>query len=109
MEKQGHPTKIGAIGTNVPKNTEEKEEDFLETIFSRWRSGKAMRLTDFAMETGENKAHLRSLAKRLVNHGYIQMSEDVITLTDIGKIRGKECMDRHQLLTQFFQIGRAHV
>ena len=73
MEKQGHPTKIGAIGTNVPKNTEEKEEDFLETIFSRWRSGKAMRLTDFAMETGENKAHLRSLAKRLVNHGYIQM------------------------------------
>ncbi|OUN33658.1 hypothetical protein [Lachnoclostridium sp. An76] len=58
MEKQGHPTKIGAIGTNVPKNTEEKEEDFLETIFSRWRSGKAMRLTDFAMETGENKAHL---------------------------------------------------
>lgn len=104
MEKQGHPPKMGAIGTNVPKNTEEKEEDFLETIFSHWRSGKAMRLTDFAIETGENKAHLRSLAKRLVNHGYIEMTEDVITLTDIGKIRGKECMDRHQLLTQFFQM-----
>ena len=52
MEKQGYPPKIGAIGTNVPKNTEEKEEDFLETIFSCWRNGKTMRLTDFAMETG---------------------------------------------------------
>ena len=29
MEKQVHPPKIGAIGTNVAKNTEEKEEDFL--------------------------------------------------------------------------------
>ena len=63
MEKQVHPPKIGAIGTNVPKNTEEKEEDFLETIFSCWRNGKTMRLTDFAMETGENKTHLRSLGK----------------------------------------------
>lgn len=80
MEKQGYPPKIGAIGTNVPKNTEEKEEDFLEMIFSRWRNGKTMRLTDFAIETGENKTHLRSLAKRLVNHGHIQMSEDAITL-----------------------------
>lgn len=104
MEKQGQLPEMGMIGTNVPKNTEEKEEDFLEVIFNRWCSGKTMRLTDFAMEMEENKTHLRSLAKRLVNRGYIEVFEDVITLTDIGKIRGKECLNRHQLLTQFFQM-----
>lgn len=35
MEKQGQLPEMGMIGTNVPKNTEEKEEDFLEVIFNR--------------------------------------------------------------------------
>ena len=39
MEKQVHPPKMGAIGTNVPKNTEEKEEDFLDRGKGRGFSG----------------------------------------------------------------------
>lgn len=104
MKKNENLSAAGEIGTNVPKNVEEMEEDFLEVIYQHWRNGEPMRLVDFAMETGENKTHIRSLARRLMNHRYIKMEDDLIILTDIGKMRGKECLDRHHKLTQFFQM-----
>lgn len=67
MKKNENLSAAGEIGTNVPKNVEEMEEDFLEVIYQHWRNGELMRLVDFAMETGENKTHLRSLARRLMN------------------------------------------
>lgn len=104
MEKE-ESMESGVIGTDFPKNAEEMEEDFLERIYSRWSGGEDTRLTDFVIETGESKKHLRNLAKRLMKRRYIEMADDdVISLTDIGKIRGKECLDRHHRLTQFFQM-----
>lgn len=104
MEKEEYMGS-GMIGTNIPRNAEEKEEDFLETIYSRWSRGENMRLTDFVIETGESKKHLRNLTKRLMKRRYIEIGDDdVISLTDIGKIQGKECLDRHHRLTQFFQM-----
>lgn len=95
----------GEIGQNVPKSTWEMAEDFLEVIYRQWRDGKPMGLSDFVIETGENKTHLRSLIKKLTGFRYIEIDEDDrITLTDLGKMRGKECLERHQKLTIFFQM-----
>ena len=50
MKKNENLSAAGEIGTNVPKNVEEMEEDFLEVIYQHWRNGEPMRLVDFAME-----------------------------------------------------------
>lgn len=99
------PVMTGEIGQNVPKSAQEMAEDFLEVIYRQWRDGKPTGLADFVIETGEKKTHLRSLAKKLVGCRYIEIGEDGrIILTELGKMRGKECLERHQKLTVFFQM-----
>lgn len=96
---------IREVGENVPKNIEEQEEDFLEVIYRHWQNGESMQLMDFVIDMNEEKTHLRSLTRRLINHKYIELKgKDVIVLTDFGKRQGRECLERHEKLTQFFQM-----
>ncbi len=97
-------TDVGTVGTNVPKNIEEMEEDLLETIYRRWRNTEPTRLVDLMSDYGGSEADLQRLVRRMLTHGYIETDKGSIKLTDVGKLRGKECLDRHQKLTQFFQM-----
>lgn len=97
---------MGKIGMKVPMNMEEKEEDFLERMYLRWREGKSLLLVDFTVEMKTCKRELNSLAKRMLKHGYLEepMANGELFLTDFGKSQGLECTVRHQKLMQFLQM-----
>mgnify|MGYP000849563009 FL=1 len=97
---------MGGIGTNVPVNMEEKEEDFLECMYLWWRAGRPLLLVDLAVEMKTCKRELNSLAKRMFKHGYLEEPavNGELFLTDFGKSQGMECTVRHQKLMQFFQM-----
>lgn len=97
---------VGEIGKNVPKNTEEKEEDLLEELYSRWQQGDSMEVVDVMIDLNLKRREIGRLLKRMEQHGYLveAVRSGTLELTSFGKIQGAECMMRHQSLTQFLQL-----
>ena len=91
---------------NIPHSEEEKEEDFLEYLYTGWKSGVEILPQQVQMHlklTGQERERLESgllesgyLKKRTQNGGY--------RLTELGKMQGEECLLRHHNLTQFLQM-----
>lgn len=97
---------VGEIGKNVPKNTEEKEEDLLEALYERWRQGNSMQVVDVMIDLKLKRREIGQLLRRMEQHGYLveAVRSGTLELTPFGKIQGAECMSRHQHLTQFLQL-----
>lgn len=97
---------VGEIGKNVPKNTEEKEEDLLEALYERWQQGDSMRVVDVMIDLKLKRREIGQLLRRMEMHGYLveAVRSGTLELTPFGKIQGAECMMRHQSLTQFLQL-----
>ncbi|MCD8356511.1 MAG: metal-dependent transcriptional regulator [Clostridia bacterium] len=97
---------VGQIGQNVPRNNEEKEEDLLEALYERWRTGKSMLVADIIVDLKIKRRELSMLLRRMQQHGYLveALRSGTLELTDFGRVQGAECMSRHQYLTQFLQL-----
>ncbi|MDO4287446.1 MAG: metal-dependent transcriptional regulator [Eubacteriales bacterium] len=97
---------VGQIGQNVPRNIEEKEEDLLEALYERWRTGKSMEVADIMIDLKMKRRELSMLLRRMQRHGYLveALRSGALELTDFGRVQGAECMSRHQYLTQFLQL-----
>lgn len=96
----------GTIGQNIPCSREEMEEDLLETLYQWWRDARELEPREIARELAVSRRELRTLTKRMVQHGYLEETEreEPLRLTEFGRIQGAECIARHQCLTQFLQM-----
>ena len=65
----------GTIGQNIPCSREEMEEDLLETLYQWWRDARELEPREIARELAVSRRELRTLTKRMVQHGYLEETE----------------------------------
>ena len=83
----------------VKHKAEESLEDYLETILSLQRKIGQVRSIDIVHELGYSKPSVSVAMKNLREREYITMTSDgYITLTESGKQRAENVMERHKLL-----------
>lgn len=80
-------------------------EDYLETMLMMKEKHGYIRSIDVAEYLGVTKPSVSYATKRLRENGYITMEKDgLITLTESGMEIATRTLDRHHMLTTFFQI-----
>ncbi|MBQ5674182.1 MAG: metal-dependent transcriptional regulator [Lachnospiraceae bacterium] len=83
----------------VKHKAEESLEDYLETILSLQNKLGQVRSIDIVHELGYSKPSVSVAMKNLREREYITMTSDgYITLTESGKQRAENVMERHKLL-----------
>ena len=83
----------------VKHKAEESLEDYLETILSLQNKLGQIRSIDIVHELGYSKPSVSVAMKNLREREYITMTSDgYITLTESGKQRAENVMERHKLL-----------
>ncbi|MCD8148684.1 MAG: metal-dependent transcriptional regulator [Clostridiales bacterium] len=97
---------LNVLGTNIPVNIEEEEEDLLEMLCRWWKEGRPLLIPDIVREKNRARRGITALLKRMVRHGYLEDfdGKGELVLTEPGRTTGLECMYRHQNLTQFLQM-----
>lgn len=79
-------------------------EDYLETMLMMKEKHGYIRSIDVAEYLGVTKPSVSYATKRLRENGYITMEKDgLITLTERGMEIATRTLDRHHMLTTFFQ------
>ena len=94
------------IGYHIPHSTEELEEDILEYLYTTWSAGRQVSAVEICNAFTITGRELRAIRKQMLSHGYLieDVKDDILRLTEIGKIQGEECHTRHHNLAQFLQM-----
>ena len=88
----------------------ESAEDYLESIFTLREKHGSVRSIDIVNDLGVSKPSVSVAMKKLRENSLIAMDADGhITLLPDGEAIARKVYERHELLTRFFKIGRAHV
>lgn len=91
----------------VKHKAEESLEDYLETILSLQNKLGQVRSIDIVHELGFSKPSVSVAMKNLREREYITMTSDgYISLTESGKLRAENVLERHKLLSDWLiRIG----
>lgn len=91
----------------VKHKAEESLEDYLETILSLQNKLGQVRSIDIVHELGFSKPSVSVAMKNLRERGYITTTSDgYISLTESGKLRAENVLERHKLLSDWLiRIG----
>ena len=91
----------------VKHKAEESLEDYLETILSLQNKLGQVRSIDIVHELGYSKPSVSVAMKNLRERKYITMTSDgYISLTESGKLRAENVLERHKLLSDWLiRIG----
>ena len=83
----------------IKHRADESLEDYLETILMLQKSRGQVRSIDIANEMNFTKPSVSVAMKNLREKGYITMdSTGYITLTEVGRQRAEDVLERHTLL-----------
>ena len=83
-------------------STNESSENYLETILQLSKTLPVVRSVDIANELGFKKSSVSVAMKNLREKGYITMANTgYITLTDIGRQRAENVLERHTVLSDW--------
>ena len=91
----------------IKHRADESLEDYLETILMLQKSRGQVRSIDIANEMNFTKPSVSVAMKNLREKGYITMdSTRYITLTEVGRQRAEDVLERHTLLADLLmRIG----
>ena len=91
----------------IKHRADESLEDYLETILMLQKSRGQVRSIDIANEMNFTKPSVSVAMKNLREKGYIMMdSTGYITLTEVGRQRAEDVLERHTLLADLLmRIG----
>ena len=91
----------------IKHRADESLEDYLETILMLQKSRGQFRSIDIANEMNFTKPSVSVAMKNLREKGYITMdSTGYITLTEVGRQRAEDVLERHTLLADLLmRIG----
>lgn len=91
----------------IKHRADESVEDYLETILMLQKNMGQVRSIDIANEMNFTKPSVSVAMKNLREKGYITMASDgYITLTESGKERAENVLERHTILTDLLiRIG----
>ena len=91
----------------IKHRADESLEDYLETILMLYKSTGQVRSIDIANEMNFTKPSVSVAMKNLREKGYITMASDgYITLTESGKERAENVLERHTILSELLiRIG----
>ena len=91
----------------IKHRADESLEDYLETILMLQKSRGQVRSIDIANEMNFTKPSVSVAMKNLREKGYITMdSTGYITLTEVGRQRAEDVLERHTLLADLLmRIG----
>lgn len=97
---------MGKIGTNIVRSREERAEDLLEYLYRIWREEETVTIEEYATRKKISKRETNALVRILATRGYVTENKKTgeLYLTEMGKMEGVDCLERHEKLTQFFQI-----
>ena len=98
--------KTGDRNIDTAKARGEMEEDLLEYVYRIWRQGRTITTKEYSREAGITGYEARGLVRSLTQKGYFYETEkkENLELTEKGKLKGMDCLARHEKLTQFFQM-----
>lgn len=98
--------KTGDRNIDTAKARGEMEEDLLEYVYRIWRQGRTITTKEYSREAGITGYEARGLVRILTQKGYFYETEkkENLELTEKGKLKGMDCLARHEKLTQFFQM-----
>ena len=87
-------------------NQKEKREDLLEHLYQIYRQGEELTVAEYATEKGFSMRETNALVRELKLSGYVEEEKKTgrLILTELGKMEGMDCLERHEKLTQFFQM-----
>lgn len=86
----------------IKHRADESQEDYLETILLLQKRLGQVRSIDIANEMNFTKPSVSVAMKNLREKAYITMSENgLITLTDSGKKRAENVLERHTILSDW--------
>lgn len=86
-------------------NRKEKREDLLEYLYKKYRQGESLTAAEYAGKKGFSMRETNSLVRELKLLKYIEERKTgLLNLTELGKMEGMDCLERHEKLTQFFQM-----
>lgn len=86
----------------IKHRADESQEDYLETILLLQKRLGQVRSIDIANEMNFTKPSVSIAMKNLREKAYITMSENgYITLTDSGKERAENVLERHTILSDW--------
>ena len=86
----------------IKHRADESLEDYLETILMLYKSTGQVRSIDIANEMNFTKPSVSIAMKNLREKGYITMANTgYITLTDIGRQRAENVLERHTVLSDW--------
>lgn len=91
----------------TPGYTEEElQEDLLENLLEREKSEKALDVVEIGANMGLERKEMNALIRQLIRCGFLVDSKDRkhVELTDLGRVQGELCLQRHQRLTEFIEV-----
>lgn len=77
-------------------------EDYLEIICNYETAGNKIRAVDISKSLNISRASVAEALQKLVSKGLIVYDKN-ITLTEIGRVRAKAVVSKHQVLQTFFE------
>lgn len=75
------------------------EENYLETIYILYLEKNAVKNIDVSDRLGVARATVTHMIKKLVNKGYLEYRNRLITLTPKGETLAKKLYEKHMYLT----------
>lgn len=97
---------MGGRKTAETDNQKEKREDLLEYLYKTYRQGEGLTVAEYAARKEFSMRETNALVRELKLLGYIEEEKrtGLLNLTELGKMEGMDCLERHEKLTQFFQM-----
>ena len=97
---------MGGRKTAETDNQKEKREDLLEYLYKTYRQGEDLTVAEYAARKEFSMRETNALVRELKLLGYIEEEKrtGLLNLTELGKMEGMDCLERHEKLTQFFQM-----
>ncbi len=87
-----------------PHNTNESQEDYLETILLLSQSKGYCRSVDVANALGVTKASVSVAVARLQAGGFLMMDDErLLHLTELGEQTARKVYDKHQTLKEMLE------
>lgn len=97
----------GSRNIDMARARGELEEDLLEFVYRAWRQEGQVTTKDYARASDITGHEAAGLVRSLVKKGFIcepKMNDGNLELTEKGQLEGMTCLERHEKLTQFFQV-----
>ncbi len=93
------------LGCDMPSSKREIEENLLKELCIREKKSLRIPIDEMSEQMGMTRREMLSHIRQLDREGHIFTDEKkvYVSLTDLGRMRGEECLYRHRTITQFLQ------